>query len=457
MVKSPDLPVAALYNETQSTPELLAIFSARGTVQAMLDVEAALAQAEAVRKIVPSRAARAIGQACTADDFDIAALSRGMRKAGNLAIPLVAALTAKVATDNAAAARYVHWGATSQDITDTAMALQLRAASVAVAQAIVRLRQGLAKLARRHRRSAMTGRTLMQAAAPVSFGLKAASWLDALNRHDERLRQASDRCLVLQFGGAAGTLSALGKEGPAVARELGRRLKLPVPAMPWHAARDRIGEFAAMLGLLTGTLGKMARDISLLMQNEIDEAREPGGAGRGGSSTLPHKRNPIACASVLAAALRAPNLVAMILASQVQEHERALGGWQAEWSVLPELVLLAGGAARHMAETIDGLEVDRARMRANLDARKGLVMAEAAAMALAERVGKSAAHHLIERASRRAVADGLHLRAAIEEDPEIGRHFDRATLDRVFDPRRNLGAADAMIDAVLRAKPKKRR
>ncbi len=373
-----------------------------------------------------------------------------MRKAGNLAIPLVAALTDRVAAGNAAAARYVHWGATSQDITDTATVLQLRAAMAAIGQDVKRLRRGLIALARRHRRSVMTGRTLLQAAAPVSFGLRAASWLDALGRHDKRLRQAQVSCLVLEFGGAAGTLASLGKDGPAVARALGRQLKLPVPAIPWHAERDRFGEVAATLGLLTGTLGKMARDISLSMQSEVGELREPGGAGRGGSSTLPHKRNPIACASVLAAALRVPGLVSTMLAAQVQEHERALGGWQAEWSVLPELVLLAGGAARHMAETIEGLEVDRKRMRENLDARDGLVMAEAVAMALAERVGKSKAHHLVERASRRAVADGLHLRAAIERDQEIVRHFDSATLDRVFDPRRNLGSADAMIDTVLR-------
>ncbi|MGE0659009.1 MAG: 3-carboxy-cis,cis-muconate cycloisomerase [Reyranellaceae bacterium] len=451
MAMKSDLPLAALFGETQSTPELLAVFSATGTVQAMLDVEAALARAEAARGIVPKNAARAIERACSAESYDVASLAKAMRKAGNLAIPLVAALTDQVATGNAAASRYVHWGATSQDITDTATALQLRAAAALIAKDLNRLRRGLAKLARRHRRTVMTGRTLMQAAAPTSFGLKVASWLDALDRHDERLRKAQARCLVLQFGGAAGTLAALGRNGPAVARALGRDLKLPVPAIPWHAERDRIGEFAGVFGLLTGTLGKIARDISLSMQSEIGEAREPGSAGRGGSSTLPHKRNPIACASVLAAALRAPGLVATILSAQVQEHERALGGWQAEWSVLPELVMLAGGAVRHMAETIEGLEVDRERMRQNLEARNGLVMAEAVAMALAEKTGKSKAHHLIERASGRAVANGMHLRQVIEQDPEIARHFDRVTLDRVFDPRRNLGSADSMIDAVLRA------
>ena len=243
----------------------------------------------------------------------------------------------------------------------------------------------------------------------------------------------------------------------AVARELGRLLKLPVPPAPWHASRDRIGEIAAVLGLLVGTLGKIARDVSLLMQAEIDEAREPAAPGRGGSSAMPHKRNPVAAASVLGAAARAPGLVATVLATQPQEHERALGGWQAEWSVLPELVRLAAGALRQTAETIGGLEVDAARMKANLAARKGLVMAEAATMALAAHVGRRQAHALIESASRRAIAEGLHLRAAMEADPLIARHLDRRALDRAFDPRGLLGASDDFISAVLKPRRRRRR
>jgi 3-carboxy-cis,cis-muconate cycloisomerase len=452
MVKQPrqSTPYSALYAPTQATPELLAIYSAASTLQAMLDVEAALAKAEAARKLIPTSAARVIARSCEASLFDIDDLAAKTRNAGNLAIPLVAALTAKVAASSQAASRYVHWGATSQDIIDTGAVLQLRAACREIDVDLKRLLAALKQLARRHRRTVLIGRTLMQAAAPTSFGLKAATWLDALQRHAMRLNEMRARCLVLQFGGAVGTLASLGKDGPGVARELGRLLKLSVPAMPWHGARDRIGEIATTLGLLTGSLGKMARDISLLAQSEIAELREPSGVGRGGSSTLPHKRNPIACAAVLAASLRVPHLVATLLSAQSQENERALGGWQAEWSVLPEIVLLAGGALRQMAETIEGLEVDGKRMRANLEAQNGLIMAEAASMALAAKVGKKAAHHLIEQASRRAVAQGIHLRAAIEAAPDIARHFDRATLARVFDPTRNLGASDALIDAVLK-------
>ncbi len=441
---------SSLYAAIQTTPELQAAYSASATIQAMLDVEAALADAQAQRKLIPTGAARAIRRQCRAELLDAEEIAAKARLASNLAIPVVAALTARVAAIDANAARYVHWGATSQDITDTAAVLQLRTALRLIDTDLARLLAALRKLARRHRRSVMTGRTLMQAAAPTTFGLKAASWLDALLRQQDRLAQGRERCLALQFGGAVGTLASLGSAGPGVARALGRRLKLPVPDMPWHGARDRFGEIATVFGLLVGALGKMARDISLLAQSEIGEVAEPAAAGRGGSSTMPHKRNPVACAAVLATSLRMPHLVATMLAAQVQENERGLGGWQAEWTVLPEIVLLTGGALRHMAETIEGLEVDVPRMRRNLDARQGLPLAEAVAMALAAKVGKKAAHDLIEHASHEAAKRGIDLRVAIEADPNIARHFDKAALDRMFDPARYLGASDAFIDAVLK-------
>ena len=446
----PLAPYSTLYAVAQTTPELRAIYSAQATVQAMLDVEAALADAQAKIRLIPAAAARTIRRHCRAESFAIEDLANGARLASNLAIPVVSALTAKVAAASSASARYVHWGATSQDITDTAAVLQLRAALLAMDLDHKRLLAALRRLARRHRRTVMTGRTLMQAAAPTTFGLKAASWLDALLRQQDRLDEARHRCLVLQFGGAVGTLASLGSAGPAIARQMGRGLKLPVPDIPWHGARERFGEIATVLGLLVGALGKMARDISLLAQSEVGELAEPAAAGRGGSSTMPHKRNPVACAQVLAAAFRMPHLVATMLSTQVQENERALGGWHAEWTVLPEIVLLAGGALRHMTETIEGLEVDVRRMRQNLDARQGLPLAEAVAMALAEQVGKKAAHDMIEHASHEAVRRGIHLRQAIEADPRIARHFSKALLDRVFDPGRYLGASDAFIDAVLK-------
>jgi 3-carboxy-cis,cis-muconate cycloisomerase len=446
----PSAPNSTLYAPAQSTPELLQIYSAQATVQAMLDVEAALARAEAKAKIIPARAASAIARACDASRFDLAAIAGKGRDAGNIAIPLVAALTGGV---QGSAARYVHWGATSQDIIDTATVLQLRSALDLIERDLKQTLAVLAQLARKHRRTVMTGRTLLQPAAIVSFGLKAALWRDALLRHHQRLQDAKTRCLVLQFGGAVGTLSSLGTAGPKVARELGRLLKLPVPNLPWHTNRDRIGEVATTLGLLGGSLAKMAGDIALMMQGEIGEVREPAAEGRGGSSAMPQKRNPVLCVNILAATARMPGLVATLLHVQAQQHERAAGNWQAEWSVLPELVLLAGGALAQMNEMLDGLEVDAKRMRANIEAQQGLLMAEAVSMALAAKLGKKQAHALIARASKRAIAQNIHLRRAIEGDESLARHFDRRTLDRLFDPAASLGAAEAMIAAALKRKP----
>ncbi|MGE0150991.1 MAG: 3-carboxy-cis,cis-muconate cycloisomerase [Reyranellaceae bacterium] len=452
-MKQPPASYAALYAPANSTPELLRIYSAQATVQAMLDVEAALARAEARCKLVPARAAAAIARACDAERFDLAAMARQGRDAGNLAIPLVAALTRKVARADAKAARYVHWGATSQDIVDTATVLQLRAGLAAIEADLTRTLAALARLARRHRRTIMTGRTLLQPAGPVTFGLKAALWRDALLRHHRRLKEAQARCLALQFGGAVGTLAALGPAGPRVARELGRLLRLRVPALPWHANRDRIGEVAVVLGLLGGSLAKMARDMALLMQGEIGELREPAAPGRGGSSAMPQKRNPVLCVDVLAATARIPGLVATLLQAQAQELERGAGNWQAEWPVLPELVLLSGGALRQMHEILAGLEVDAGRMRANFEAQRGLPMAEAVAMALAGRLGKAQAHALVARAARRAAEEGIHLRQAIGDEEDIASRLDGEALDRLFDPAAALGAAERMVAAALKLKP----
>jgi 3-carboxy-cis,cis-muconate cycloisomerase len=441
---------SALYAPAQSTPELREIYSAHATMQAMLDVEAALARAQARCKVISIRAASAIARACDASRFDLSEIAAKGRDAGNLAIPLVGALTERVARNDKNAARYVHWGATSQDIIDTGAVLQLRAALTLIERDLQRTLSLLAGMARKHRRTVMTGRTLLQPASIISFGLKAANWRDPLVRHAERLMQAKKRCLALQLGGAVGTLSAMGPAGPRVAREMGRALKLPVPDLPWHGSRDRIGEIAAVLGLLGGSLAKMAQDIALLMQGEIGELREPAAAGRGGSSAMPQKRNPVLCVNILAATARIPGLVATILQTQAVEHERAAGNWQAEWSVVPQIVLLSGGALSQMNEILAGLEVDARRMRANIDAQQGMLMAEAVSMALAAKLGKKQAHALIARASKRALADGVHLRQAIEADREIAQHFDRRTLNRLFDPAANLGATEAMIAAALK-------
>jgi len=428
------------------------LFADRGRLQGMLDFEAALARAAARTGSIPQRAAAAIATHCRAELFDIAALARATTLAGNPALPMVQALTALVARKNASAARYVHWGATSQDVIDTGVVLQLRAALDLNEADVARLSAALARSAKKYRRTPMAGRTLLQQAVPVTFGLKAAGALNALERHRARLRELRPRVLVIQFGGAAGTLASLGNHGLAVGQALAAQLKLRQPDMPWHAHRDRIAEVATALGLLTGTLGKIAMDIALLMQTEIGEACEPAVAGKGGSSAMPHKRNPVDAAIVLAAATKVPALVSVMLSAMTQEHERGLGNWQAEWETLPEICLLCSGALEHLAQTVEGLEVDAKRMRRNLAVTRGLIMAEAVSAALAPKIGRDTAHALVEHACRRALGEDRALRDVLAEDAKIDRLLSPTELDRLLDPVNYLGAAEKFVERVLAAR-----
>jgi 3-carboxy-cis,cis-muconate cycloisomerase len=418
-------------------------------LQAMLDFEAALARAEAAVGVVPEGAATPIGQACKAGAFDLAGLAEAATRSGNLAIPLVKALTAEVAKGDALAARFVHWGATSQDVIDTATMLVLRAAIDVLLADLDRAIKGFAGLARAHRNTAMVARTWLQHALPMPFGLKLAEYAAALNRSRKRLRRLRQEELALQFGGAAGTLAALGDKGLGVAERLAEELKLPLPEAPWHTHRDRIAEAASVLAILAGSCGKIARDVSLLMQTDVAEAFEPAGVGRGGSSTMPNKRNPVAAASALGAATMAPNLAATIFASLVQEHERSAGPWHAEWPTLPTLLLVTSGALAATVDLAEGLEVDAIRMRQNLDATGGLIMAEAAAMALAEKIGKSEAHHLIETASKKAVAEKKHLRDVLAADSRVAAQLGADQLAKLFEPMAYQGASQALIDRLL--------
>lgn len=439
----------SLLDPLLGSPQIGRLFDDRARLQGMLDFEAALAAAEVRAGIIPADAAPPIAAQCQADRFDLARLAEECGRAGNPAIPLVKHLTALVKAGAPEAARFVHWGATSQDAMDTGLVLQLRKALDVIEADLARLADTLAALVRQHRTTMLAGRTWLQQALPTSLGLKIAGWLDAVQRHRQRLRELRPRLLVVQFGGAAGTLAALGDRGLTVAAALAEELHLGLPALPWHTHRDRLVELAADLGMITGTLGKIARDISLLMQTEIGEAFEPSGAGRGGSSTLPHKRNPVTCAVLLAAAGRAPGLVATMLTSMVQEHERGLGNWHAEWQTLPELAILTGGALRQCNDMLQGLEIDAARMRSNLDATHGLMMAEAVTMALAEKLGRLAAHERVEAACHRAMAEGRHLRAVLADDKEVAAFLPGTALDRLFEPANYTGMADALIDSVL--------
>jgi 3-carboxy-cis,cis-muconate cycloisomerase len=327
--------------------------------------------------------------------------------------------------------------------------LTMRAAIDALLPDLDRAIAGFAGLARKHRDTAMVARTWLQHALPMPFGLKLAEYAAALHRSRARLKRLRAKSLALQFGGAAGTLAALGDKGLVVAEKLAAELKLPLPDAPWHTHRDRIAEAASVFAILTGSCGKIARDVSLMMQTDVAETFEPSGEGRGGSSTMPHKRNPVAAATALAAATMAPNLAATIFAAQVQDHERSAGPWHAEWPALPTLQLVTSGALAAIVDIAEGLEVDVARMRVNLDATHGLIMAEAVTFPLAEKIGKSDAHHLVEAAAKKAVAGKQHLRDVLMADPKVVAHLGADKLVKLFEPMAYQGVSQALIDRLL--------
>jgi 3-carboxy-cis,cis-muconate cycloisomerase len=423
--------------------------SDRARLQAMLDVEVALADVEADLGIVPRSAVAPIRAAARADRYDIRAIAAEAARDGNLAIPVVRHLTRQVETIDPEAARYVHWGATSQDILDTALVLQLQRAVPRIVAHLDRAAAAAAAHARRHVDTVMAGRTWLQQSTPVTFGVKAAGWLDALMRERAAVGRALEEVRVVQFGGASGTLAALGEHGPAAADRLAARLGLTAPDIPWHAHRDRLARLACELGIVCGTLGKIARDVALLAQTEVGEAAE----GRpGGSSAMPHKQNPVGASIALAAAVRAPGLVATLLAAMPQEHERGLGGWQAEWETLPQLIMLTAGASRAAADLLAGLVVHEARMRENLERTHGLLASEAVVMALAPHVGRGEAHHLVERAATRT-QEGATFADALANDPDVARHLTRADIDRHLSPERYVGAVRALVDRVVSRLP----
>ncbi|MGA3176366.1 MAG: 3-carboxy-cis,cis-muconate cycloisomerase [Candidatus Acidiferrum sp.] len=425
------------------------LFSDEARIQGMLDFEAALARAEATSGIVPASQAQIIAGKCRAEHFNFSVIAKDAALSGNLAIPLVKKLTEIVAHVDKDAARFVHWGATSQDVIDTGCILQMRGAFNLIDQDLARLSGSLVTLAETHRATPIVARTWMQQALPTTFDFIVAGWLDAVSRHRNRLAEIKPRVLTLQFGGAVGTLAALGGRGPEVAKALADDLRLSLPSIPWHAHRDRIGEIATTLGLCTGTLGKIARDISLHAQTEIAELAEPIFEGRGGSSTMPQKRNPVTCAVVLAAATRIPGLVATLLSAMPQEEQRGLGGWHAEWETLPDIVRLSGGALHHLVEMLPGLEVDTQRMRHNLELTNGLIFAEAVAMALGDRMGKMPAHLVVEAACKKAREQNRHLKDMLREESGLRGHLTPADLESLFDVRNYLGSADEFIRRVV--------
>ncbi len=426
-----------------------ACFSRDATLQGMLDFEVALAAAEAEVGLIPAAAVAPMTTAARASDLDWASLRDDAARAGNLAIPLVKQLTTRVKALDADAARFVHWGATSQDAIDTGLILQVRAALDDIEADLDGLIRQLAGQVRQHRATVMIGRTWLQHALPITFGLKLAGTLDALLRARADLANVREQVLCVQFGGAAGTLASLGTQGPAVAAALARHLGLSNAATPWHGQRDRIVRVGGWAASLTGSLGKFARDTAMLTQTEVGEIAEASGAGRGGSSTMPHKRNPVGCAAILAAAARTPQLAATLFAAMQQDHERGLGNWHAEWETLPELLMLCGGALATARTLVDDWTVDTSRMRANLEITHGLIMAEAVTMALGEALGRLEAHRRVEARCRDALAQQRHLLDVLREDDDITRILSSDALERLMDPQHYLGAAETFVSQVL--------
>lgn len=445
--------MSQLYASLFYQPDATAIFSDQSLLEYMVQAEVALAKAQAQVNVIPASAAMIIeqvGQNAVAQiDMDALATATGL--AGNIAIPFVKQFTALVKQQDEDASRYVHWGATSQDIIDTATILQCRDALALIEQQVQQAYQVSLKQAQQYRDQVMIGRTWLQQALPITLGHKFARWAGAFQRDLDRLNAMKDRVLTAQLGGAAGSLASLQDQGSAVVQAFAAQLNLTVPACTWHGERDRMVEIASTLALIVGNVGKMAKDWSLLMQTEIAEVFEPAAKGRGGSSTMPHKRNPVAAASILAAANRVPALMASVYQSMVQEHERALGAWHAEWLAIPEIFQLCAGALERSGEVLEHMQVNADAMQRNLECTHGLIMAEAVMMALAPKLGRLNAHHLVEQACQQAVAQHQHLKTVLSNMAQVNVHFNDQALDDLFNPASYLGNIQAQIDAVLHA------
>ena len=415
------------------------VFSDQGRVQGLLDFEAALARAQATVGAIPAEVAGDIAAACHAALYDFDALAVAIGDAGDAAMPLVRALRTQVNSRNPGAGRYVHVGANSQDAMDSGLVLQLRSAVALLEQTMANLGEALAQQAQRHANLPMAGRIGLQQATPITLGAKIAGWLGAVTRHRQRLKELKLRLLCVQFGGTSGTLAALGDMAFPIAEALAKELKLNLPDQPWHTQRDRLVEFATLLGLIAGSLGKIGRDVSLLMQTETGEVFEPPAAGEGSASNPSHTRNPLGAAVMIAAATRAPGLVATLLSAMPQEHERSPGLWHAEWETLPELCCLVSGSLQQALAVIPGLEVDAARMKHNLGLTQGRAQAEAVSTALSGRIGRDAADQLIEQCCRRAVEQGQPLRAVLGAEPAVSAQLSAQALDNLLEPAHYLG------------------
>jgi 3-carboxy-cis,cis-muconate cycloisomerase len=437
-----------IFRDIFSTAAMRQVFSDENRVQRYLDIEAALARAQARLGIIPKEAAEEICRHCSAGEFDFDLLKKQTERIGYPVLPVVQQLVKKCRDG---LGEWCHWGATTQDITDTATVLQIREALDLVEAELVAIGKALAALARRYRDTPMAGRSNLQQAVPITFGFKAATLLAGFERHRARLKELRPRVLVGEFGGAAGTLSSLGKDGLKVQAELMKELGLGQPAIAWHTMRDCFAEVGCFLGLVTGTLGKIATDVKLMMQTEVEEVFEPFAEGRGSSSTMPQKRNPISCNYIVACTSMVRQNVAALLDAMVEDHERSTGPWEIEWIAMPEIFLLAAGALNQARFLVEGLEVDPARMRANLDLTRGMIVSEAVMMGLGPYLGRQRAHDLVYDICRKAITSGGSFLDLLAADPEIAPHLGRDALAKLVDPANYLGLAGEMVDRVLKS------
>ncbi|TKC92571.1 adenylosuccinate lyase family protein [Trinickia terrae] len=434
-----------LFRDAFGTAKMRALFSDHALVQRYIDVEVALAKAEARVGVIPADAAEVIARESKIERIDFDHMREETDIVGYPILPLVHQLVGMCGD----AGRYVHWGATTQDIMDTAVSLQVRDALDSIDGDIRELRAILAALAEKHRNTPMAGRTHLQQALPVTFGYKAAVWLAMFDRHQQRLGELRPRVAVVEFAGAAGTLASLGSDGFAVQQALAEELKLGVPATTWHVARDGFAEAVNFLALVTGSLGKIAVDIMIMASNEFAEVYEPFVKGRGASSTMPQKRNPISSELMLAAAKAVRQHAGLMVDAMIQDFERATGPWHAEWIAIPESFILTSGALHQAKFALGGLIVDAERMKHNLGISRGLIVAEAAMMQLAPFTGRQQAHDIVYDACRAANETGGSLADALAALPAVTRHFDRDAIERMTDPANYLGLAPQMVDRAV--------
>src|ERR1700704_3761177 len=441
-----------IFRDIFTTPEMRHVFSDEQRTAYYLEIEAALACVQGRLGIIPAEAAREIESKCKVENIDFAKLKATTERIG---YPILGVVQQIVALCNKGLGEWCHWGATTQDITDTATIMQIRAALVLVEADMEKIAAALADLSRRYRDTPMAGRSNLQQAVPLTFGFKMAALLAAMQRHRERLAQLRPRVLVGEFGGAVGTLASLGADGLKVQAAMMDELKLGQPEIAWHTVRDRIGEVGCFLGLVTGTLGKISMDVKLLMQTEVAEVYEPFHEARGSSSTMPQKRNPISCLYIHSTVALVRQHVAALLEAAVADHERSTGPWEIEWISLPEIFLLASGALAQTKLLVSGLEVDADRMRANLDLTRGMIVSEAGMLGVGPHIGRQRAHDLVYDICRKVSATGVPLVELLAQNADISKHLTRSELDKMCDPAGYLGLAGEMVDKVLAREPRR--